>query len=261
MILTDRFVYIHLPGTGGTFVTRAIEQVYRTRVAAGSSPRPVNTNKHGTCREIPESHRHLPIVSNIRNPLDRYVASYEYAWWRKHEMPGIARRDILRIYPHYPDISFAEFVELTSAHFNEIKTPHLSARDQPGYLTEVFARFFFRDPEAVLAGFGRPYFESRRYREDMYDVHFLRTDRLNDDMGELLESAGFAPDEVKTVRSLGRVSPPRVRLGMLDLLLRYKPRRTVRDWRKYYTPRLAELVREREWFLFSLFPELDAQGS
>lgn len=257
MILTDRFVFIHLPSTGGTFVTRAIDEVYRRAVARGDAPSPVDVNKHGTCDEIPESHRHLPIVSNVRNTYDHYVAYYEYGWWRRYEMAGISKAEITELFPHFPDLSFAEFVDLTSAHFNEIKTPHLAPDDQPGYHSEQFVRFFFRQPERVLQSFGREYVASGRYADDMYDVRFLRNDRLTDQLCELFEEYRFGGDDIDAVRALGRVHPARVRVTPLDWLRRRTPRRTSREWRPYYDAELAALVRRREWFLFELFADFD----
>lgn len=256
MILTDDFVYIHMPGTGGTFVTAAIDAAYGRRVAAGECSRPASVDKHGTCNDIPASHRHLPVASTVRNPFDRYVGLYEYGWWRKHEMPGIPQADIAARYPHFPDLTFAEFVEVASAHFPHIKLPGR----QPGYLTDQFVRYYFPDPAAALARLDPAYVASGAAAEEMHHVRFLRNHRLTDDVCEFLASHGASPADLDAVRALGRVHPPRVRLGLRDLLRRHRPRRVERDWRVYYTPELAALVRRREWFLFSLFPEFDAAG-
>lgn len=256
MILTDRFVYVHMPGTGGTFVTAAIDRLYRERVARGVSPRPIDVHKHGTCRDIPTSHRHLPVLCNIRDPYDRYVALYEYRWWEKHDMPGISRAEMRTLFPHFPKLTFAEFLELASSRFNEIETDR-RPDEKPGYYTDEVIRFLFRHPRLAVQRLDRHYVASGAYRDDMFDVRLLRTAHLNDDLCAALEDLGFEQRELAEIRELDRITPPRVRLRWRDLVLRHRPRRTVRNLGEYYTPELAELVRRRDWMLFELYPEFD----
>lgn len=261
MLLTDRFVFIHVPSTGGTYVTAAMQRAFRDRVAAGEADAPIDLvdgdMKHAGCASIPASHRHLPIVANVRNTYDHYVAYYEYAWWKKEDVRGITQAEMRRRYPHFPDLDFAEFVEMSSVEFREVDTPHLADDDQPGFHTEQFVRMFFRDPERVLAGFGREYVESGRYRDDMYDVRFLRNDDLTADVATLLGDEGFDRATIDALAEMGRIYPNRVIISPLDYLRRRRPRRTERNWRRYYTPEIAAVVRRREWFLFHLFPDFD----
>ncbi|MGB6012319.1 MAG: sulfotransferase family 2 domain-containing protein, partial [Desulfobacterales bacterium] len=90
-IITDDFVYIHYPKTGGTFVTHVLKRLYqykkKYKLLTTFLPKRIQRRfhgfiqtdkKHGTCDEIPELHRNKPILATIRNPYDRYVSHYEF---------------------------------------------------------------------------------------------------------------------------------------------------------------------------------------
>ena len=262
MILTDRFVFIHMPKTGGTFVTRALQRLHggwrtipRPRTRYGPL---VLMDKHGTCRDIPASHRNLPIVSALRNPFDRYVSQYEYGWWRRH-VEGVPIERLRALQPTYPDLSFAEFVELATEHFTTLVSP-LPPGDRPGFHTEQLCRFYFRDPQEAFARMDEVYIASGAYQEDMFPVEYLRTENLTEDLCGFLERAGYQRKDIAAVRRMRPVYPPRVRRSPLDHLLRYRPRRRGAEWQGRYTPQLRELVRHRERFLLCLFPDLDVAG-
>src|SRR5688500_18707614 len=103
MIITNHFVYIHMPKTGRKFVTEAVNRnhtphrtarsrwrlvrmirsrLYYTR-AAPYGPLADLEPKHGTCHDIPKAHQHKPLVSTMRTPYDWYVSQYEFAWWKR----------------------------------------------------------------------------------------------------------------------------------------------------------------------------------
>src|SRR5262245_1870540 len=135
MLFTDRYCFVHMPKTGGTFVTTVLLRVHGIRWTwlthlASSVKRDLtyrgeygtfiyNNKKHGTCSDIPAAHRHKQVLATVRSPYDLYVSQYEFGWWKRREMlpylravPGFARD-----YAHFPDLSFAEFVRLTCAAF------------------------------------------------------------------------------------------------------------------------------------------------
>jgi hypothetical protein len=67
MIVTDRFTYIHLHKSAGTFVNTFIQQYFPTGKVIGY---------HLPARYIPETHSHLPIIGCVRNPWDFYISWY-----------------------------------------------------------------------------------------------------------------------------------------------------------------------------------------
>src|SRR5690242_20308297 len=115
IIIPDRFVYLHLPKTGGTFVTTALKRVYDpprrktpwARLLRKVTRRPyLNMLKHGWARDIPERYAHLPIVGCVRNPYDKYVSMFHFQWWKRHpeDFPALAA------HPAYPELSFDQYV-------------------------------------------------------------------------------------------------------------------------------------------------------
>jgi hypothetical protein len=245
MILTPDFVYIHHPKTGGTFVTHVLSRLY--------GDRQMDVEKHATCNDIPEEHRGKPIISAFRNPYDRYVSQYRFAWWKLHPDQYCGEEAMRALYPHYPDLSFAEFVHLANALFvnchmgrpTGFVNRNFPPGRGPGWQTEQFVRFYFREPREVFARLDENSLDSGAFRKDMYDVRFLPVERLNQSLYELLLGLGHSPEEIAFVRSAEKVFPVE---GGRDLEDR---------WQDYYTPEIRDSVRTRERLLFELFPQFD----
>src|SRR5262245_41967068 len=98
MLFTDRFVYLHLPKTGGTFVTQILVALHssdqglwarlqnlpRWRARHFNGPLGMliwHPNKHGIRSEIPIEHQAKLVLGTVRNPFDRLVSAYEFGWW------------------------------------------------------------------------------------------------------------------------------------------------------------------------------------
>ena len=69
MIVTDRFVFLHLHKSGGSFVNRFLMEC-----VPGSQP----VGYHLPRDDIPGDARHLPILGTVRNPWDYYVSWYSF---------------------------------------------------------------------------------------------------------------------------------------------------------------------------------------
>lgn len=74
MIVTDRFVFLHLHKSGGSFVNECL----RLHVPGA---RPIGY--HLPASLIPEGARHLPVIGLVRNPWSYYVSWYSY----QHQRP------------------------------------------------------------------------------------------------------------------------------------------------------------------------------
>jgi hypothetical protein len=276
MLLTNRFVYVHEPKTGGSFVTyvmtelhggltdvrglRIINQTLRRRLPTvsfhldrlGSSPTPpapreapygalYRWNDHGTCREIPRTYRSRQILATVRNPFETYVSEYLFGWWKRPEyLPHYRRRvpDFSRRYPTFPDLTFAGYMTLLHEAWALPESRDLYGPDGTGYLTERFIRYYFRAGDA-------------RHTGDMYPVRFLRTARLNEDLQCFLLSTDYKPEDVEFVKSLDYVLPVGgAEIGFAD-------RAASHDWASRYTSELREIVRKKDELIFDLFPEFD----
>jgi hypothetical protein len=256
MILTERFVFIHLRKTGGTFVSTILGRLYRRRGwlarvrnrIRGKTFRSVN--QHGTCAEIPESHRHLPVVASIRNPFDRYVSMWRFKGWQRNPGQWFADPEaIRRRYPRSPDLTFAEFVDVASSTFKGLDDASVPEGERLGAQSEELVRYFWRDPAGTFPRIDDAYLRERRWERDAFPVRWLRMESLNRDLRDLLLGFGHSPDEVDFILSEGRILPEQSRKD---------PRPPGEDWRALYTPELLETVRRRERLFLSLFPEYDA---
>jgi hypothetical protein len=69
MIVTEHFVFLHVPKTGGLFVTDIIRRHF-DYIEVG--------HIHAGYEQIPPEYRHLPALAFVRNPWDWYVSVYSY---------------------------------------------------------------------------------------------------------------------------------------------------------------------------------------
>lgn len=260
MIFTDRFVYVHEPKTGGTFVTAALlrlhgirwhpwthlvntikhELVYETRYGRFV----YQNNKHGTCREIPAAERGKPVLATIRNPYDLLVSQYEFGWWRRRGFLKYYRQvpEFKSRFKEFPDLTFAQFVKLMNEAFGESNEGH---GEKLGWCTTQFVKYYFERPDEILEKFNDEYVASKNYQGDMFDVHFISTDKLNRGLHDFLARAGYREEELGFILELERVLPGG------------KGRRAEQRWEKYYTPELKNTVRMQERYLFEMFPQFD----
>ena len=264
MVVTKDFVFIHMPKTGGTFVTEMLRKAYlgyryevdesditikdkclhlrhRLLRALSLSPWVLHTNKHGPCNDIPPQYKWLPILGCIRNPFEWYVSFYEYQWWKKHpeEWPGLLEN------PHFPDLSFREFLQLEDSHWLNLFNPNVTVDPTIGRFTTLFVIFYFERPNEVLQSVAN--LESKeRIATEMYPVTFLHTETLNRDLSEYLSQFMSR----KRVLRFVEIEKPILPIGAAI---------RKRHWRDYYDADLMAEIRERDRLIFSLFPEYAAE--
>lgn len=264
MIFTDKFVYVHEPKTGGTFVTSVLFRLYGLEWTRWTHIKNIvrgevrqsgkygalihNTNKHGFCRHIPAAHREKTILATVRNPFDLYVSQYEFGWWKRTEflkyyraVPGFDQT-----YSRFPNLDFDAYVRLVNAAFPVFTNGDRASEDSPGLHTEQFFKYYLRQPEQAFAHLDdESYIAGQKYKADMFRLHFIRTDQLNSGLYDFLFEMGYEHDDIKFILDAGKILP------------RGKGRSEGQRWERYYTPALKELVRKKERFLFRLFPAFD----
>ena len=259
MLITDDFIYIHMPKTGGTFVTDVITRLHESAVAENVIVRLVSgirgrkrllslidIQKHGTCSEIPREYRGRTILATIRNPYDRYVSIYEFGLWRSipdfFGSPEIARQ----VYPHFPNLSFAEFVHLAMMPNWRIKNTNFAPEESLGRQTRDFVRYFFHNPGYTFSAIDQPSIQTQQYKEYLFDnIHFIHTNNLNRELADFLISIGYAPSDLAFILQKDKVFPPR------------GGRTEKQPWQAYYTPELKQEVRTRDRLVFDMFAEFD----
>jgi hypothetical protein len=69
MFVSDCFVFLHVPKTGGTFVQK---------ILARHLPMEQVNGRHSSYRDLSEEQRALPVLCIVRNPWDWYVSWYHH---------------------------------------------------------------------------------------------------------------------------------------------------------------------------------------
>ena len=73
MLITSRFVFVHIPKTGGDFIRRICLRHLPADSIVGHQ-----IAKHGPDTQIPAEHAGLPRFALVRNPWDWHVSWYHY---------------------------------------------------------------------------------------------------------------------------------------------------------------------------------------
>jgi len=229
------------------------------KLTAASQPSPYGPledlePKHGTCHDVPPPYDHKPVLSTLRNPYDWYVSQYEFAWWKRtfmyppDEQPtpvGYAIEQALPQFqadhPEFPDVSFADFVQLCDR-----ASLTYDAEAKFGIYSHGFIQYFYHNAVQVAAQMDHNYIRSGKHQADRFDVKFLRTHHLNQELYDYLLAMGYAEKDIAFIHNMGKVLP----MG--------RGREEHQVWQQYYTPELKTFIREREWPLFEMFPEFDS---
>jgi hypothetical protein len=94
LLVTNEFVFVHLPKTGGAFLRWAIQETLDAR----------DCGQHPAYRQVPPEYSHLPAICFERNPWDWYVSLWAYQ--RQEEgsdetFPGLLERCFARRPDYY----------------------------------------------------------------------------------------------------------------------------------------------------------------
>jgi hypothetical protein len=196
--------------------------------------RNVKKSQHGGYRQIPHEHKHKPIVTVVRNPLQRYISEYLYGWWKSH--PEAFRAEIGEKFFRFPDLSFAEYFDMIS-----MSAANETGRDF-GYETNRFVKFYFKDPEAVLAKLDDGYIRSKKFKRDLPEITFLHQEDLNNELHSFLLGFGYPEKDINFIRDAEKI----------NVTFREQNQLALDD---FFPPDLKEKVLKKDKLLFALFPE------
>jgi hypothetical protein len=79
----------------------------------------------------------------------------------------------------------------------------------------------------------------------MFNIHFIKTSSLNEELYHFLLDMGYTSEDLKFILELGKILPEG------------KGRSKEQVWEQYYTPELKQMVRKKERLIFTMFPEFD----
>jgi hypothetical protein len=261
VLIAEKFVFVHQPKTGGTFVRDVLLEIEnqqkngtlyshlaRLGFARNLFSLEYTTEYHDTCRDIPGDHQVKPILSIVRNPFDFYVSFYYFGWWVSHPEDSYSDfENVKRRYPHFPELSFSEFLELANTHFPEFKVlgDYEPDASSPGYYSAQFLLFFFRNPAETYQRIKEKQTDLDELRKGMFDVQFMRTHRLGLDLYTFLARNGYPHRLIKRIPEKEPVRPEEQR--------RQRPST---QYLSYYNDELRRYVLKKERLLFALFPDL-----
>jgi hypothetical protein len=257
LVITDRFVYVHLPKTGGTFVETVLRQALASRSSLfiDTSRRedrlPLRVrDQHSPVSDIPELDRSKKVLFTVRNPYDHYVSYYEFGWWKDYPGDTFDELRIRTRFPNYPEITFAQWLEanfdwdLLSGTYYDAEIADEFRRANMGPLSFEYVRYMFRRPDRIIADLANR-LEQGRCRTELADIHFIRTENLNRELHDFLVAMGYEREGLGFMLDLDKIYPD------------HGPRRKSRPWQEYYNAHLKSLVREKERLLFEMFPQYD----
>ncbi len=226
MIVTDKFVFAHLPRSGGTFISEVIRKFFPSAHEIGHHlPRGL----------LPREYSHLPVLGTVRNPWEFYVSLYHYVW----------RRDAASILVAWMSENGAvgfegSITNLLNLTVNDERLDVLidmlpenvdyDRRNIPNISKDEMRR---------VRGAGVGYY-TLRFKHifgNADDVFFCRLETLREDLASFLEGIGAITDELR------------------DYVLRSDKKNISEHlhYSTYYTAELAELVSIRDHSLIERF--------
>jgi len=234
MIVTDKFVFVHLPRSGGTFVSEVIRKFFPSAHEIGYHlPRAL----------LPKQYSHLPVLGGVRNPWEFYVSWYYHVWPRdaasiliswmtengKLGFVGTTRNALnLGVNDERLDVLIEMLPEQVD----------YRRRNIPNITKEAMRR---------VRGTGVGYYTFRfnHFFGNADDVFICRLDSLRTDLVAFFEGIGAATDELR------------------DYVLRSDKKNISEHlhYSTYYTPELAELVLIRDRPLIERFGYVFEQAS
>lgn len=226
MIATDKFVFVHLPRTGGTFVSELIKKFFPSAQEIGY---------HFPRELIPKEYAHLPILGGIRNPWEFYAS------WYHHQISETRFSPLFCGLSENRQLNFAQtiqnaldlgvnfqtldrLIQILPESFNH-KQKHVSN------VTKDLMR------NIAGTGLGLLTFRFNLMFGNADDVYFCRQESLRADLLAFFEEIGAMSDELRT--------------NVLDL--EKKNTSEHRHYSTYYTPELAELVSIRDRLIIERF--------
>ncbi|WP_435134203.1 hypothetical protein [Formosa sp. A9] len=203
MIVTKDFVLLNYPKTGSSYMRECIKQLYKEDSLFNSifykqevfkelyfpkiygNPSSNYKDQHGIAKQIPKMYQDRPILTVVRNPLERITSSYYFGWWKRNPVGEIS--SIEKEYPDYPNIDLLTYAKLLN---NPKLTPSNllpQYADTLGYSTRLFLIFYSEDPEhsaqRLISG----------QTEDLLgvikpNIHFLKQEHLQEDLTQYIKT-------------------------------------------------------------------------
>jgi hypothetical protein len=217
MLVTEKFVFVHLPRSGGTFVSQVVQKFFPSR----------EIGYHLPLRVLPAEFSHLPVLGTVRNPWEFYVS------WYHHQLSNDRRGPLISFLTENRRLDFVETIRNALNLCLDEKLDVLADRLPEDFnYKDRHVSNLTRDVMRRIRGTGMGLY-SFRFNE-MFgpgdDVCFCRVDSLRNEIIAFFDKLGVATDE----------------LCSYVLELDKKNTSEHRHYSSYYTPELAQLVAVRD---------------
>lgn len=227
MLIAEDFLFIHLPKTGGTFVTHTLRslllrsklsrKIHSARRAwglkiPGYPYRYEELPKHSMRRHIRPEDAEKIVLTCVRNPLDLYVSHFKFNWWRQNRDRWFSDAGAVeQVFGPIDDLDFNGFVRATQqfSSWRVQKQQHAPDKELPGRMSLEWVHYFCDSPEAILAAYPDLNRVIDLVKEQLTGVRVLRMENLNDDLADFLADHGFDDQQVAHVRNHPKVFPGR----------------------------------------------------
>lgn len=218
MLVTDRFVFVHLPRSGGTFVSQVIQKFF---------PGAHEVGYHLPLSALPAEYSRLPVLGTVRNPWEFYVS------WYHHQQSNNRRGPLISFLTENRSVGFAGMIRnaLNLGEHENLDALIDALPEHFNYKERNIANLT-RDMMRRIRGSGMGLY-SFRFNE-MFgarnDIVFCRVDSLRDDLLAFFMHIGVLSDALRRY----------------VLELDAKNTSEHRHYSAYYTPELADLVALRD---------------
>jgi hypothetical protein len=219
MIVTDKFVFVHLLRSGGTFISEVIRNFFPSAKEIGY---------HLPLAVLPKEYSQLPVLGTVRNPWDFYVSWYYHHYPNSRYLPLFCavsdnrKLDFRQTIRNTLDLSLNS--DMLDSLINELpdnydfKQRHISnlTKDDLGKIRDT--------------GIGLYTFRFNQLFGQADRIFFCRVEFLRDDLIAFFEHIGVATDALRHF--------------VLDLDKKNIAEHT--HYSHYYTRELADLVSVRD---------------
>ena len=215
MIVTDKFVFVHLPRTGGTFIYEVISKFFPSAHEIGY---------HLPRVALPAQYSHLPVLGAVRNPWDFYAS------WYHHQRSDTKYSPLFCGLSGNRKLDFAQTIRNALNLGASDETLDLLIQGLPdnfNYQTRNISNVTQDVMQKIRGtGLGLYTFRFNQMFEPTEDVFFCRVESLRSDLMAFFERIGAANDALRSyVLGLDKKN--------ISEHLHYS---------SYYTRELAELV-------------------
>ena len=175
MIATKDFIFIHAPKTGGTFVMKILDELYKNDIKEIA-------DKHAYSKDIPDIYRKLPKVLCLRDPLEWYESHYLYGWWRRYPetFPGFSKIDV-------NNLSFFDFIIKWNSYWAGDLDDFADENKHFGKLSYVTILYIFDNPNPLIEDIRKNGSAGFWERNPLpKNITILNTKNLNNDLYNFL---------------------------------------------------------------------------